>query len=238
MLGLPESVSALLFDLDGVLTDTASVHFAAWRETFDPVLAAHGQGEFTQHDYDEYVDGRPREDGVRSLLAARGIHLPEGSAADDGLTSVLGIANAKNDRVLALIKRDGVTVYEGSRQYLHAAAQAGLHRAVVSSSANAAAVLEVAGLAPYVEQLIDGNTLKTQHLQGKPAPDSFLAGARALGVAPAVATVFEDAVAGVAAGRAGGFGFVVGVNRLDGQHGRELWANGANMVVTDLGQLR
>lgn len=237
MLGLPESVSALLFDLDGVLTDTASVHFAAWRATFDPVLAAHGQAEFTEHDYDEYVDGRPRIDGVRALLAARGLDLPDGAGDGEGLDTIQGIANAKNERVLALLQRDGVTVYEGSRQYLQAAVAAGLHRAVVSSSANARAVLEVAGLAPYVEQVIDGNTLSAQHLAGKPAPDSFLAGARALGVEPGRAAVFEDAVAGVQAGRSGGFGFVVGVNRLDAQHGREL-ATYADVVVTDLGQLR
>jgi beta-phosphoglucomutase family hydrolase len=237
MLGLPDQITALLFDLDGVLTDTASLHFSAWRDTFDEVLSARHQEPFTEDDYDQYVDGKPRADGVRSFLASRHISLPDGGADDSDESSINGVANVKNARVLALIKTRGVEVYPGSRRYLERAAEAGLHRAVVSSSANAAAVLEVTGLAAYVEQLVDGNTLIAKRLAGKPAPDSFLAGATLLDVTPEHAVVFEDAVAGVAAGRAGGFGYVVGVNRQDDHHGHDLRSHGADIVVGDLGEL-
>jgi beta-phosphoglucomutase family hydrolase len=243
MLGLPDRISALLFDLDGVLTDTASVHFAAWRETFDRVLPARDDAEFTpnaeftQDDYDEYVDGKPREAGVRSFLESRHLTLPDGATDDRTPDTVNGIANLKNDAVLALIEANGVRVYPGSLRYLESAAAAGLRRAVVSSSANAGAVLHVTGLERFVEERVDGATLATEHLAGKPAPDSFLAGARRLGVDPAHAAVFEDAVAGVAAGRAGGFGFVVGVNRLGEAHAAELRSHGADVVVGDLGAL-
>jgi beta-phosphoglucomutase family hydrolase len=237
MLGLPDHVTAVLFDLDGVLTDTASVHFAAWKKTFDAVLEARGQRAFTEADYDEFVDGKLREDGVRSLLDSRGIAVPDGPSDADGLDTVNGIANAKNATVLDLIKTGGVTVYPGSRRYLEQASAAGLRRAVVSSSANAAAVLAVTGLDRHVEQLVDGTTIATEHLRGKPAPDSFLAAAQRLDVEPAHAAVVEDAVAGVAAGKAGRFGYVVGVNRLDEHHGTELAADGADVVVADLGEL-
>jgi beta-phosphoglucomutase family hydrolase len=248
MLGLPNHVTALLFDLDGVLTDTASLHFQAWRDTFDQVLSARGQPGFTEDDYDQYVDGKPREDGVTSFLRSRGIELPPGAADsadsddsddsdDTSLSSVQGVANAKNDTLLALIRSNGVEVFPGSRAYLERAEAAGLRRAVVSSSANAGAVLDVTGLARLVEAVVDGNTLAEQHLAGKPAPDSFLAGARLLDVEPADAAVFEDAVAGVAAGHDGRFGCVVGVNRLDDHHGEQLAKNGADLVVSDLGEL-
>jgi beta-phosphoglucomutase family hydrolase len=237
MLGLPEEITALLFDLDGVLTDTASVHFAAWKQTFDAVLAAAHEPEFTEDDYDQFVDGKPRQDGVRSFLAARHLDRPEGAPDDASIDTVAGIANRKNAAVLALIERDGVTVYPGSRRYLEQAEAGGLSRAVVSSSANAATVLHVTGLEQFIQARVDGVTLAEQHLQGKPAPDTFLAGARRLGVEAARAAVFEDAVAGVAAGRAGRFGYVVGVNRLDAHHGQELAAHGADVVVSDLGDL-
>ena len=245
MLGLREGVTTCLFDLDGVLTDTASVHFAAWKEVFDRVLAAHGQGDqpFTHEDYDAHVDGEPREDGVRAFLASRGIELPAGDdeAAGEGLSTVAGVARAKNDDLLARIARDGVEVFDGSRRYLRAAADAGLARAVVSSSANSAQVLTVTGLADLVQARVDGVTLREQHLAGKPAPDSFLAAARALGAEPGACAVFEDALAGVEAGRAGAFGQVVGVDRSgggpDGEHAAGLREHGADTVVADLADL-
>ena len=238
MLGLPDHVTACLFDLDGVLTDTASVHRAAWKETFDAYLSAHGGAPFTDDDYDDYVDGKPRADGVRDFLASRGIHLPEGQPDDaPGHDTVHGIGNRKNELLLERIHRDGVTVYEGSRRYLALARDAGLARAVVSSSANAVSVLKVTGLDEFIQAVVDGNTIEQKRLPGKPAPDSFLAGAELLHVAPGAAAVFEDALAGVAAGRAGNFGFVVGVNRLDAEHERGLREHGADTVVSDLADL-
>jgi beta-phosphoglucomutase family hydrolase len=238
MLGLPDGVTVCLFDLDGVLTDTASVHRAAWKQTFDPLLAARGQAPFTDEDYVRYVDGKPRSDGVRDFLASREIILPEGSA-DDGpdAATVYGVGNRKNALLVDRIHTDGVTVYEGSRRYLEAARDAGLHRAVVSSSANTADVLAVTGLDALVEGRIDGNTLIQQNLRGKPAPDSFLAGAKLFNAPPSAAAVYEDATAGVQAGRAGGFGIVIGVNRLDDTHAQALREHGADTVVADLAEL-
>ncbi|WP_179757069.1 beta-phosphoglucomutase family hydrolase [Kineococcus aurantiacus] len=247
MLGLPDGVTACLFDLDGVLTNTAAVHDKAWKATFDGFLRAHVErtGEpFREFDpdadYSTHVDGKPRADGVRDFLASRGIHLPEGGPDDPADqpyedTTVAGLGNRKNADLLRRIDADGVEVYEGSRRYLRAARDAGLRRAVVSSSANTRQVLEVTGLAELVEARVDGVTLQEEHLAGKPAPDSFLAGARALGVAPEQAAVFEDALSGVQAGRAGGFGAVVGVDRVG--HGAALREHGASVVVTDLSQL-
>jgi len=238
VLGLPDAVRACLFDLDGVLTDTASVHKAAWKATFDPVLAARGQAPFTEQDYDEQVDGKPRLDGVRDFLRSRGIDLPEGADGDaPGAATIHGVAEAKNRDVLRRIHDDGVDVFDGSRRYLAAAREAGLRRIVVSSSANTAAVLKVTGLAALVEGRVDGLTLVQQHLPGKPAPDSFLAGAALAGVPPTQAAVFEDATAGVEAGHRGGFGYVVGVNRLDGHHAAALTQHGASVVVADLADL-
>jgi beta-phosphoglucomutase family hydrolase len=238
MLGLPDSVTTCLFDLDGVLTDTASVHRKAWKQTFDPILAAHDQDEFTEQDYIDEVDGKPRADGVRDFLHSRGIDLPEG-APDDGpdADTVYGVGNRKNQLLLEAIKTDGVRVFEDARRYLEAAQQAGLHRFVVSSSANTKDVLHVTGLESFIEGRVDGTTISEKHLKGKPAPDSFLEGARVAGVAPGQAAVFEDALAGVAAGRAGNFGYVVGVNRLDARHGTGLQQHGASTVVTSLDQL-
>jgi beta-phosphoglucomutase family hydrolase len=243
MLGLPAGIRVCLFDLDGVLTDTAAVHAAAWKEMFDQFLQEwaeqHGQ-PYVPFDagaeYEQYVDGKPRANGVRDFLVSRGIHLPEGTK-DDPPTEVTvnGLGNRKNESVQHRIRTDGVRVYEGSRRYLQAAAEAGLRRAVVSSSANAREVLEVTGLAQYVEERVDGVTIQTDHLRGKPAPDTFLAAAMGFGVGPAEAAVFEDALAGVEAGRAGEFGYVVGVDRV-GQ-ADELKARGADVVVTDLDQL-
>jgi beta-phosphoglucomutase family hydrolase len=238
VLGLPDMIHACLFDLDGVLTDTASVHRAAWKATFDPVLSDHGQPEFTEQDYDEYVDGKPRLDGVRDFLKSRGIDLPEGSDDDPAdAQTVHGVGRRKNEDVLARIKRDGVKVFEGSRRYLEAAESAGLRRIVVSSSANTADVLQVTGLAQYVEDRVDGVTIARTGMPGKPAPDSFLAGAKLAGVDAQRACVFEDATSGVQAGRAGNFGFVVGVNRLDDAHRQALLDHGADVVVDDLAEL-
>lgn len=239
MLGLPDSITTCLFDLDGVLTDTASVHRAAWRQMFDTYLQARegtGFQRFTDEDYNQYVDGKPRQDGVRDFLASRDIHLPDGTPVDGpDLETVWGLGNRKNSLVQAEIKRNGVQVYEGSHRYLQLAQQNGLHRIVVSSSANTGMVLEVTGLAQYVEGRIDGVTLAQQHIKGKPAPDSFLAGAKLAGVPAAQAVVFEDAVSGVAAGRAGNFGYVVGVDRVG--HAAALRAGGADVVVRDLSEL-
>ncbi len=238
MLGLPDGVTACLFDLDGVLTDTAAVHDKAWKATFDPFLVARGDERpfDPRADYDAYVDGKRREDGVRSFLASRGIELPEGAADDPpDAPTVQGLGNRKNSLLLATIARDGVAVYEGSRRYLQAAAAAGLRRAVVSSSANTAQVLEVTGLATLVELRVDGVTAREEQLAGKPAPDTFLRAAELLGVQPRQAAVFEDALAGVQAGRAGHFGHVVGVDRV-GQ-AAALTRHGADTVVQDLAQL-
>jgi beta-phosphoglucomutase family hydrolase len=243
MLGLPDGVTACLFDLDGVLTQTAKVHAKAWKQMFDEFLKSwaerHGTEfvQFDEHDdYDEYVDGKPREDGVRDFLASRGIHLPEGSPDDPPESeTVYGLGTRKNDLVLEVIRRDGVEAYEGSVRYLKAARDAGLRRAVVSASHNCKDVLEAAGIADLLEARVDGNTTAERHLKGKPHPDTFLAGAEALGVQPAQAAVFEDALAGVAAGRAGKFGFVVGVDRV-GQRDA-LRQHGADIVVDDLAEL-
>ncbi len=243
MLGLPDTVTVCLFDLDGVLTQTAKVHDAAWKETFDDYLKARGKQtgeEFKEfdpdHDYDEYVDGKPRYDGVRSFLQSRGIELPEGQPSDPpSAETICGIGNRKNELVLKLIKEQGVQAYEGSVRYVRAARDAGLRRAVVSSSANCKDVLVAAGIDDLFEARIDGIVADEQHLKGKPAPDTFLAGARALGVAPARAAVFEDALAGVQAGRDGDFGYVVGVDRV-GQ-AEALREHGASVVVQDLAEL-
>jgi beta-phosphoglucomutase family hydrolase len=238
MLGLPDAVTVCLFDLDGVLTDTASVHRAAWKETFDALLAGRRLPEFTDLDYVNYVDGKPRADGVRDFLASRGITLPEGAMDDPpDAETVYGVGNAKNRLLLEHIRTQGVTVYEGSRDYLRAAQEAGLRRCVVSSSANTADVLRVTGLDEFVEGRVDGVTLVQRGLPGKPAPDAFLAGAELFDVPPEQAAVFEDATSGVQAGRAGHFGIVVGVNRLGEAHAQALREHGADIVVPDLGDL-
>jgi beta-phosphoglucomutase family hydrolase len=243
MLGLPDQVGACLFDLDGVLTKTAEVHAAAWKEMFDGYLrqrAARTGDEFVPFDavaeYDEYVDGKPRYEGVQSFLASRGIELPGGQPSDPAdAETVDGLGNRKNEIVLRLIRERGVEPYEGSVRYVHAAKDAGLRRAVVSSSSNCRDVLVAAGIEDLFEVRIDGIVAEREHLHGKPAPDTFLAGARALGVQPSQAAVFEDALAGVAAGRAGDFGFVVGVDRVS--QADALQARGADIVVSDLAEL-
>ncbi|WP_117209187.1 beta-phosphoglucomutase family hydrolase [Allorhizocola rhizosphaerae] len=236
MLGLPKGVTAGLFDLDGVLTDTAAVHNRAWTETFDAFLRerARRTGEpFVAFDpvadYETYVDGKPRADGVRDFLASRGIALPE--------AEITGLADRKNEALLRRIRADGVEVFSGSMRYLEAARDRGLRRVVVSASANTAQVLAITGLAGLVEGWIDGIAIARRGLKGKPAPDTFLAGASFVGVEPEHAAVFEDALAGVAAGRAGGFGFVVGVDRVGHGHADALREHGADIVVRDLAEL-
>ncbi|WP_372451350.1 beta-phosphoglucomutase family hydrolase [Mycolicibacter acidiphilus] len=240
LLGLPGSVHACLFDLDGVLTDTASVHTAAWQAMFDAFLAQRDGPGFTPfdpvEDYRRYVDGRKRDDGVRAFLASRDITLPDGDADDPPeAETVYGLGNRKNAAFAQTLRDRGAEVFEGSRRYLQAVVAAGLPTAVVSASANAGEVLRVTGLAQFINCRVDGVTLRTEHLPGKPAPDSFLRAAQLLGVAPDHGAVFEDALSGVAAGRAGGFGFVVGVDRV-GQ-AAELSAAGADVVVDDLAEL-
>ncbi len=240
MLGLPDTVTACLFDLDGVLTQTAKVHAAAWKEMFDVFLREREGPSFRPFDavadYERYVDGKKREDGTRSFLESRGILLPEGDAGDPpGTPTIQGLSNRKNDLVLRKLAEDGVEVYEGSVRYVRAVRAAGLATAVVSSSANTRQVLDAAGITDLFDARIDGHTAKERGLPGKPAPDMFLAGAGALGVPAERAVVFEDALAGVEAGRAGGFGFVVGVDRVD--QAAALKEHGADVVVRDLSEL-
>jgi beta-phosphoglucomutase family hydrolase len=227
MLGLPDHVTACLFDLDGVLTQTQKVHAAAWKQMFDQYLAEHGGGTFEESDYDQYVDGKPRSDGVRSFLDSRGIKLPE--------SEIVALGNRKNDLVLEMIHTHGVEPYEGSVRYVKAAREAGLRRAVVSSSTNTHDVLVAAGILDLFEVVVDGHVTEREHLKGKPAPDTYLAGARELGVEPAQGAVYEDALAGVEAGRAGAFGIVVGVDRAN--QAEALRQHGADVVVEDLAEL-
>jgi beta-phosphoglucomutase family hydrolase len=236
---LPNDIRACLFDLDGVLTDTASVHRRAWKEMFDAYLRTR-PGEFVPFDigadYQRYVDGKKREDGVRAFLASRNIELPQGQPDDDpSAETVHGLGNRKNEVFHRMLRDDGVRVFEGSRRYLEAVADAGLAVAVVSSSANTRDVLELTGLAEYVHVRVDGVTMREEGIAGKPAPDSFLRAAALLDVTAAQSAVYEDALAGVAAGRAGHFGIVVGVDRV-GQSA-QLRDNGADVVVTDLAEL-
>ena len=243
MLGLPDKVRACLFDLDGVLTDTASVHTKAWKAMFDAFLSERAKrtGEkFVPFDpaadYRQYVDGKKREDGVKSFLDSRGIELPEGTPDDSGdAETIYGLGNRKNDMFQKVLEKDGVEVFDGSRRYLEAVSAAGLGIAVVSSSANTRQVLEITGLDRFVQQRVDGITLSEEHIKGKPAPDSYLRGAQLLDVPPDAAAVFEDALSGVEAGHAGNFGYVVGVDRV-GQ-AEDLRRSGADVVVTDLAEL-
>jgi beta-phosphoglucomutase family hydrolase len=225
MLGLPDGITACLFDLDGVLTKTAVVHERAWKVMFDEFLGE--RGTFEASDYNDYVDGKPRADGIRDFLASRGIKISD--------AEVDRLGARKNDLVLKLIHDEGVDAYDGSVAYLKAAREAGLRRAVVSSSHNCEDVLRVTGLTGYLEERVDGNVIDHLGLRGKPAPDSFLEGARRLGTPAARCAVFEDALAGVEAGRAGSFGHVVGLDRVG--HREALLEHGADVVVDDLSEL-
>jgi beta-phosphoglucomutase family hydrolase len=239
-LGLPDTVQGFLFDMDGVLTRTATVHGAAWKQAFDEFLEAHDGPGFTPFDpdadYDLYVDGRARLDGTRQFLASRRIEVPDGSDDDPaGRPTVHGISNRKNSLVLERLQQDGVDVFEDGIRYVRAVARAGYKRAVVSASANTAQVLGAAGIAGLFDARVDGVVAAEQGLAGKPAPDIYLAGARMLGLVPGQAAVFEDALAGVEAGRAGHFAVVVGVDRV-GQ-AEALLTHGANLVVSDMASL-
>jgi beta-phosphoglucomutase family hydrolase len=238
VLGLPGDITACLFDLDGILTQTASVHRAAWQESFDACL--HQWGPVSEPpapfdpaaDYNRYVDGRARADGVRSFLASRGITLAEGAPDDPPeRDTVHGVGNRKNQIVLRRIREDGVQVFEGGVAYVAATRHIGMRRALVSASQNTREILRVTGLTELFEVIVDGVVARDEGLRGKPDPDTFLAATRRLGVPARQSAVFEDAIAGVAAGRAGGFGFVVGVDRV-GQ-AEELRRHGADVVVGD-----
>ena len=243
MLGLPDSIRACLFDLDGVLTQTAKEHAAAWRQMFDGYLEARASRLGEPYvpfdpvaDYDAYIDGKLRADGTRAFLASRGITLPEGTPTDTpDVETVNGLSNRKNALLLARLRTVGVQVYPGSIKYLEAVRQAGLKRAVVSASANTREVLAAARISDQFDTIVDGVVAQRDHLRGKPAPDTYLAAARALGVDADASAVFEDALAGVEAGRAGSFGFVVGVDRA-GQRDA-LKQHGADIVLDDLAEL-
>lgn len=242
-LRIGSDVRACLFDLDGVLTRTATVHAAAWKKMFDAYLRARAEQAAEAFlpfdpvaDYAKYIDGKPRYDGVRSFLRARAINLPDGDPADPpSAETVAGLGNRKNEIVQRIIETHGVEPYEGSVRFVEAARRAGARCAVVSSSSNAREALAAAGIDGLFEQVVDGNLGEQEDLRGKPAPDFFLECARQLAIAPPEGAVFEDALAGVEAGRAGGFGCVVGVDRV-GQAG-ELRRHGADIVVSDLGDL-
>jgi len=242
-LGLPPQIIACLFDLDGVLTRTASIHAAAWKQMFDEFLRARSErtGEpfvpfDAGDDYDAFVDGKQRLDGTRGFLRSRGIDLPEGDPSDPpGAPTVNGLSSRKNELVLRLLDEGHIEVFDDSVSYVRAVRAAGLATAVVSSSANTAQVLDAVGIADLFDARIDGVVAAERHLAGKPAPDTFIAGAAAIGAGPATAAVFEDALAGVEAGRAGGFALVVGVDRV-GQ-AEELRDHGADVVVSDLSEL-
>jgi beta-phosphoglucomutase family hydrolase len=240
---LPEGITGCLFDLDGVITRTASLHAMAWKEMFDAFLSERGSdlgGDARPFelpgDYTAYVDGRLRQDGVRAFLSSRGIALPDGTADDPpSAETINGLGMRKNDLFLQVLERDGAEVYDSSVALVRVALDAGLRRAVVSASRNCQALLESAGIDDLFEVRIDGEVAAERGLPGKPAPDTFLAAADDLGLRPAECAVFEDATSGVAAGRAGGFGHVVGVDRAG--HRDDLLAHGADVVVDDLAEL-
>jgi beta-phosphoglucomutase family hydrolase len=239
-LGLPDDIQACLFDLDGVVTRTAVVHAAAWKETFDAFLRSRDGERFRPFDavadYDEYVDGRPRADGVRTFLASRGIQLPEGTPDDPpDKATVHGLGNRKNVLLLEKIRTQGVEAYDGTLRYIEAVRAQGLRTAIVSSSANTPDVLRSIDAEHLFDVRIDGVVAAERGLPGKPHPDTFLEAARDLGIEPSRAAVFEDALAGMDAGRSGHFGYVVGVDRV-GQTDA-LYAHGADIVVQDLAEL-
>lgn len=223
---------AYLFDLDGVITPTVLLHRRAWRETFEQVFSIRGAEPYRESDYFESLDGRPRFAGVSVLLATRGIELPEGDETDDGLDTIRGIGNRKNRAFAEMLERDGIEPYPGSLALVLRLGALGKPLAVVSSSRNTEAVLRAAGLRERFAAIVDGVVAAREGLPGKPAPDTFLRAAELLGASPDRCVVFEDAVSGVAAGRAGGFGLVVGVDRGTGRPA--LMAAGAHIVVDDL----
>jgi beta-phosphoglucomutase family hydrolase len=238
-----DQYDAVLLDLDGVITDTASIHAACWKQMFDEYLQnrAMQRGEAVRSfdlatDYRLYVDGKPRFDGVRDFLASRDIHLPEGSPDDSPQAETVGgLGNRKNNLVNKIIEEGGVEPYAGSVKLLHQLRHEGFKIAVVTSSQNCTAVLNAAKLDHFFDVQVDGNTIHAQHLAGKPAPDTFLTAAKMLGIDPARAIVIEDALSGVEAGSAGNFGLVIGVARKG--NADELRCHGAHLVVNDLAEL-
>jgi beta-phosphoglucomutase family hydrolase len=233
-------ITAFLFDLDGVVTRTAAVHAHAWQQLFDGFLKARAGGDdFTPfrlpEDYIAYVDGKPRYDGVRSFLNSRGIDLPWGDSLDPpDAQTVCGLGNRKDALFAKVMHRDGVEVFKGTVALIQALRARGRKIGCVSSSKNCRPVLEQAGLISLFDAIVDGNDLEHAHLAGKPAPDSYLRGAALLAAAPERAAVIEDAVAGVAAGRAGSFALVIGADRGAGR--AALLAAGADLVVGDLAE--
>ena len=240
---------AWLFDMDGVLTKTAAVHAAAWKQAFDEFLQKEAKRTDTpfvpfdvESDYEKYVDGEPREDGVRNFLASRGITLPEGNDSDSGDTrSVKGLGNRKNGLVLEVMKHDGVALFAGAKTLVNELRRRGVKVAVISASENTKTALKAAGILTLFDAIVDGNVVKERHLEGKPAPDSFLEGARVLGAEAGRCVVLEDALAGVAAGRAGNFALVIGLDHHDAsgvhEYADELRTHGADVVVTSLEEL-
>lgn len=237
----PQQTDAILFDLDGVLTETATVHFAAWKRMFDEFLqaeTAEGGGafrEFTEDDYHRWVDGRPRFDGVRTFLEHRGIDVPEGTIEDAPSTRSVGGLGNRKDAIFNRLVDAGVAPFPGAVAFVERAIELGIRTAVVSSSANAARVLEAAGIASMFETRVDGVVARELELPGKPAPDTYLEAARRLEAPPERAVVVEDALSGVRAGRAGNFGLVIGVGPP--QMAGALIENGADLVVEELGAL-
>jgi beta-phosphoglucomutase family hydrolase len=220
---------AVLFDLDGVITPTAEIHQHAWGELFDGF-------NYTEADYLRYIDGKPRYDGVRSFLASRNIELPEGDPSDlPGADTVCALGNRKNELFNTILDRDGIAAYPGSAATLDLLAEHNIAAAIVSSSKNARSVLDAAGLGARFEVIVDGTVAAEQHIAGKPAPDMFTHAADRLGAAPDRSVVVEDAVSGVAAGAAGGFAVVIGVDRGAGEPA--LLSHGATFVVADLADL-
>lgn len=240
---LPAEIRACLFDLDGVLTSTTKLHIGAWKQTFDDFLRQHAAATGVPFvpfdpasDYTQYVDGRPRADGVRTFLASRQLTLPEGDQdSAPGFDTVAGLGSLKNRLVVEHMETKGVEERPGARAYLEACAEQGLRRVVVSSSANARRALTLTGLDVLVEHVVDGIVARERELPGKPDPATFVYGAELVGCTPAESVVFEDAVAGVTAGRAGAFGYVVGID--DAGQPDALRAAGADIVVADLGEL-
>lgn len=232
-----DQYDAALFDLDGVVTPTAEVHMRAWSAMFNDYLeGVPGQPPYTDEDYYAYVDGKPRYDGVRTFLEARGITLPEGTADDaTDLETVSGLGNRKNDYFNKVLDEDGVEAYPGSVRLLDALRARGMPMAIVSSSRNAPAVLAAAGVTDYFQTVMHGGVAGERHLAGKPAPDTFLAAAEDLGATAARSVVLEDAISGVRAGAAGDFGLVIGVDR--GAGADALTEAGAHVVVADLAEL-
>lgn len=239
----PERFDAVLFDLDGVLTDTAKVHAACWKKMFDEFLQKRTAqtGEAfrpfdSDNDYRRYVDGKLRYEGVRSFLQSRGIHLPYGDPSDPAhRETICGLGNRKNELIQEVLATEGVEVYDGSLPFVHHLRSVGMRTAIVSASRNCPAVLAAAGIVDLFDVRVDGEVASRLHLAGKPAPDTFLEAARQLGVEPARAVVVEDAIAGVQAGRAGQFGLVIGVARKG--EANALQENGADIVVADLSEL-